>query len=290
MRIAIVGAGVAGLSSALALARDGHDVIVLERDATPLPHTPDEAFDWKRRGAPQVRHSHAFLARMRNLLRDRLPDIRDELLKAGATEVAWGDMRVPTIEDRSPKAGDEDLVMLCCRRTTFEWVLRHAALRTDRVELRDGVTVTGLQSRNGRVTGVHTSGGGIDAEFVLDATGRPSRLPDLLRDIDVHLRETRSPTGIVYLSRFYRLRDAAPNAQAFNGADLGYLKFAIFRGDNSTFSITLAYSPDDEDLRKLRDPGLFDAATNVLPATREWVAPEVAEPISGVQYMGNLIN
>src|ERR671923_1702655 len=102
MRIAIVGAGVAGLGAALALARDGNDVVVLERDATPLPHSPDEAFEWKRKGAPQVRHSHAFLARLRNLLRDRLPDVRDELLEAGATELRWDAFLPETIDDKTP--------------------------------------------------------------------------------------------------------------------------------------------------------------------------------------------
>ncbi len=81
------------------LARAGHEVVLLERDATPLPNSPDEAFDWKRRGAPQVRHSHAFLARGRNLLRDRLPDVREALLKAGVTEVAWGDFRGNELDD-----------------------------------------------------------------------------------------------------------------------------------------------------------------------------------------------
>ncbi|MGH2758147.1 MAG: NAD(P)/FAD-dependent oxidoreductase [Actinomycetota bacterium] len=296
MRVAIVGAGVAGLGSALALARDGHDVVLLERDSTPLPDTPDEAFDWKRRGAPQVRHSHAFLARMRNLLRDKLPDVRDELLSAGATEVAWGEMLPDTIEDRTPAASDEDLVMLCCRRTTFEWVLRHAIVRTERADLRDGVTVTGLLGSNGsgpvRVTGVRTSDGDVEADVVLDATGRPSRLPELLREVGVRLEETKSGTGIVYLSRFYRLREGAeaPNAQAFNGADLGYLKFAVFRGDNRSFSVTLAYGTDDAEMRLLRDRGRFDAATKAIPAIAEWVHPDVAEPISGVQYMGGLIN
>lgn len=294
MRVAIVGAGVAGLGAAVALGRDGHDVVLLERDATPLPETPDDAFDWKRRGAPQVRHSHAFLARMRNLLRDRFPDLRDELLAAGATEVAWGDMLMPTVEDRTPKAGDEDLVMLCCRRTTFEWALRHAALSTDRVELRDGVTVTGYNATNGsgpvRVTGVQTKDGDIKADVVLDATGRPSRLPEMLRDVGVALKETKSATGIVYLSRFYRLRGDPPNAQAFNGADLGYIKYAVFRGDNSTFSITLAYATDDTDMRVLRERGRFDAATKAVPAIAEWVNPDVSDSISGVQYMGGLIN
>src|SRR5881392_3614445 len=108
MRVVVVGAGVAGLGSALLFARAGHDVTLLERDATPLPHSPDEAFEWNRRGAPQVKHSHAFLARGRNLIRDRLPDVRQALFDAGATEVAWADMMPPTI-DKSPQPGDDDL-------------------------------------------------------------------------------------------------------------------------------------------------------------------------------------
>jgi flavin-dependent dehydrogenase len=130
----------------------------------------------------------------------------------------------------------------------------------------------------------------VKADVVLDATGRPSRLPTLLRDAGVELRETKSGTGIVYLSRFYRLRDGPPNAQAFNGADLGYLKFAVFRGDNRSFSVTLAYGTDDTEMRSLRDRGRFDAATNAIPLIAEWVHPDMAEPISGVEYMGGLIN
>ena len=64
---------------------------MLERDATPLPADPDAAFAWDRRGAPQVRHSHAFLARLRNLLRDRHPDVLRQLLDAGATELRFMD-------------------------------------------------------------------------------------------------------------------------------------------------------------------------------------------------------
>ncbi len=70
MRIIVVGGGIAGLGTALACARDGHEVTVLERDDTPMPPNPDAAFEWQRTGAPQVRHSHAFLARLRNLLRE----------------------------------------------------------------------------------------------------------------------------------------------------------------------------------------------------------------------------
>jgi flavin-dependent dehydrogenase len=253
-------------------------------------------FEWNRRGAPQVRHSHAFLARGRNLIRDRFPDVRTALLDAGATEVGWGDMIPDTITDRTSQPGDEDLVMLACRRTTFEWVLRRAGLSTDRVEIRDGTIVNGLIATNGSgpptVTGVRTSEGDIEADVVVDATGRPSHLIDLLSNVGVPLEETKSGTGIVYLSRFYRMRDGVtePNPMPFNGGDVGYLKFAVFRGDNRTFSVTLAYDPDDPDIAPLREKDRFDAGIRQMPAIEPWVDPDVAEPISPVHYMGGLIN
>jgi 2-polyprenyl-6-methoxyphenol hydroxylase-like FAD-dependent oxidoreductase len=296
MRVAIIGAGISGLGAAITLAHDGHDVVVCERDATPLPHSPDEAFEWNRRGAPQVRHSHAFLARGRNLLRDRLPAVRDALLDAGAYEIGWGDMPSETLDDPSPKPGDEDLVMLACRRTTFEWVLRRYALETDRVEIRDGTVVNGLSTANGngplRVTGVTTGSSNIDADVVVDATGRPSHLIDMLSNVGVPLTEDKSGTGIVYLSRFYRLREGVdlPSPLAFNGADLEYLKYAIFRSDNRTFSITLAYSPEDEQMQSLRDEQRFEAALSHIPNIALWVNADTSDPISPVHYMGGLIN
>jgi 2-polyprenyl-6-methoxyphenol hydroxylase-like FAD-dependent oxidoreductase len=285
MRAIVVGAGVSGLGAALLLARDGHDVVLFERDATPLPADPDEAFHWDRRGAPQVRHSHAFLARGRNLLRDRLPEVRDALLGAGVREVGVDDLLPETVTDRSPRPGDEDLVMLACRRTTFEWTLRKIALETHGVDLRDGVGVTGLVLDGSHVTGVRTDAGDESADLVIDATGRPSRLVSML-----DIGEDRSDTGIVYLSRFYRLRGEAPNRFPFMGADLGYLKFAVFRGDNDTFSITFAHGTDDDELRMLREPARFDAATMLIDMARIWADPDVSEPISDLHYMGGLIN
>src|SRR6476469_5743527 len=151
MRVVVIGAGVGGLGTALALSRQGHDVTVLERDRTPLPADPHEAFAWDRRGAPQVRHSHAMLARLRNLVRDRFPDVLEALYAAGATDWPLTTPLPDTIDDASPKPGDEDLVMLACRRTTFEWVLRKIALEAHGVDLRDGVGVDGLVMDGTRV-------------------------------------------------------------------------------------------------------------------------------------------
>src|SRR4051812_5539847 len=177
MQVVVVGAGVGGLGTALALSRQGHDVTVLERDTTPLPHDPDEAFEWDRRGAPQVRHSHAMLARLRNLLRDRYPDVLEALYAAGVTDWPLTVNLPPTIDDPSPQPGDDDLVMLACRRTTFEWVLRRTVLAAPHVALLDGVVVDGLLGEHGAVRGVRTDSGPFDADLVVAANGRRGDVP-----------------------------------------------------------------------------------------------------------------
>ena len=122
--IVVVGAGVAGLGSALTLAKAGHQVTVLEQDRTPFPTDPDAAFDWDRKGAPQVRHSHALLARLRNILVAEHPEVLERLLEAGATEIDFLGNLPPEMEVLAPQPGDDELVAIACRRTTFEWVLR----------------------------------------------------------------------------------------------------------------------------------------------------------------------
>ena len=306
--VAVVGAGVAGLGTALALARAGHRVVLFERDATPLPADPDAAFAWDRRGAPQVRHSHALLARLRNLLRDRYPDVLEDLLAAGATEIRFADGLPVEITDREPRPGDEDLVALACRRTTFEWVLRRKVLATDAVTLRDGVAVTRLLAERTatgpRVTGVAvrpadapaTGAHGdeeVPASMVVAALGRRSAVPVWLADLDVHPGEQVEDTGIIYLSRFYRLHDDAepPSAEGPIGGDLGYLKYAVFQGDNRTLSVTFAVDADDRELRaRLVEPAEFDHAARTLPATRPWADGAVTEAITEVHTMGGLIN
>lgn len=296
MRIVITGAGIAGLTASLYLSRAGHDVVLLERDATPLPESAAEAFTWDRRGAPQVRHPHAFLARLRNLLRDDFPDVLADLRAAGATEVAWMDAAPETLDDRTAQPGDEDLVFLASRRTTFEWVLRKAALRTERVELRDGVKATGLVvSSEGpppRVTGLETTAGRIDADLVVDAGGRHSSIVKLLDAAGVGVAEEKHPTGSVYLSRFYRLKAGAvePEQAAFTGGTLGYLGYGIFRGDNRTFSVTVVPGTDDPEIRALITPARFDATAERIPGIMRWIDPAIAEPMMDVHVMAGLVN
>ena len=51
---------------------------------------------------------------------------------------------LPEGMDRTPMPGDDDLVAIACRRTTFEWVLRHAVLAEGPAALRHGVGGRGV--------------------------------------------------------------------------------------------------------------------------------------------------
>ena len=299
VKVAVVGGGVAGLGAALALARRGHSVTVFERDDTPMPQSADEAFDWDRRGAPQVRHSHAFLARLVRLLKAEYGDIYRQLLDEGATEMPFGVDLPPTMVNFERASDDDELAMLACRRTTFEWVLRRAALVEGRVEFRTGTPVAGLVAGQlcdpPHVTGVRLADGSVaDVDLVVVATGRRSALPEWLAEIGcTPPPDVVDDTGIVYFSRFYRLADGVgyPPRTGPIGGDLGYLKYGVFVGDNRTFSVTLATPTVDRELRRmLTEPAMFDSCARQLVATAPWLDGR-AEPITdSVHAMAGLSN
>ena len=299
MHVIVVGGGVAGLGSAMVLARQGHEVTVVERDPTPMPASADEAFEWDRRGAPQVRHSHAFLARLVGLLKKDYADVYAALLREGATEMRFGDDLPPTITNFERQPDDDELAMLACRRTTFEWVLRRTAMEEGDVRFHVGTGVDGVlldrTEQPLRVTGVHLEDGSeLTADLVVVAAGRRSSLSDWLQAAGTEpVAEEVEDTGIVYFSRFYRLRDGEeyPPRTGPIGGDLGYLKYGVFVGDNQTFSVTLATPTSDDELRKrLADPATFDHCARNLVATAPWLDGR-AEPITpDVHVMAGLLN
>ncbi len=139
-QVVVVGGSVTGLGTALALTQDGHRVTVVEADSTPLLSSPAEAFEhWERRGSPQVRHSHAFLARLIQILLQKAPDLLGALVDAGAEVLDLESLLPETIEDRSPEPGDEDLALLACGRITFEWVTRRFVSRSVELDLASDV-------------------------------------------------------------------------------------------------------------------------------------------------------
>ena len=73
-RIVVCGGSVIGLTTAMMLAADGHEVTVLEADPAEVPAAGPGAWDvWRRRGVAQFRQPHSLLARFRQVCDEELP-------------------------------------------------------------------------------------------------------------------------------------------------------------------------------------------------------------------------
>ena len=299
----VLGGSVAGLATARLLARHFDRVIVLERDVRPEVDGPETAFaSWQRPGVPQFRHSHAFLARLRLVLLAHMPDVLERLRTAGVREIQLAET-VPPGMTWAPAPGDDDVVLLACRRATFEWALRESVRALPTVELREGVGAAGLTAigRDGsrpQVSGVRLDDDGVlPAALVVDASGRRSRAVQWLEALGTaRPREKSSDTGILYYTRFYRLLHGKPptGGTGLVAGDVGWVKLAIFPGDHGTFSITVGPPVDDAALKRLGDPEQFERFVGAFPTIAPWRAPGTSEPIFGrstpVLVMGQLRN
>ena len=299
----VIGGGIAGLAAARVLARHYARVVVLERDRRDPAASPEEAFDdWERPGVPQFRHSHALLARLRLLLLAHFPDVLDRLRDVGTREIGLAEAAPPGLVV-APRPDDEDVVLLACRRATFEWALRASVVGRPGIELREGSRVAGLvgaasDGARPTVTGVLLEDDRrLRATLVVDTTGRRSRAPQWLTALGAPPpRERSAPCGIFYYTRFYReRRGPVPAARpALVAGDLGWVKVALFPADAGSFSITVGAPVGDTSLRTLVDPDCFERFLGAFPTVAPWRAGRAAEPIAGpgtpVLVMGQLHN
>ena len=93
-RIIFLGGGVCGLAGGMMLARDGHEVTVLERDAVPVPELPQDAWEtWDRDGVRQFRLAHFLAPAGRAVLEEDLPEVFQDLVAAGAASLERRDQR-----------------------------------------------------------------------------------------------------------------------------------------------------------------------------------------------------
>jgi len=287
VKFVVAGGGVAGLAASLAVARSGHEAVVLERDCVDPDGAPHAAFDVERRGIPHYFQPHAFLPRGRRLLLDWAPDVLDTLLDAGADPQ---DLALKLHGSR--QRGDEDLVYLWVRRPIVEWALRRAAAAEPAVEIRAGVRVTGLltnQNEAPRAAGVAVGEGGpVRGDVVVDALGRYRCPPGWAR-------AAGEPTdsGAIYYCRYFELADGVEHLDApiLNPrGDLGYMGFNTFRGDNRTFAVILLAPGADRELRVLRHEQAWRAACSAITPLDVMTSADYARPITDVMPMGGLMN
>ena len=298
--LVIIGAGIGGLCAALFLQRQDRRLTLLERDAAPPSGGADAAFkDWNRRGVGHLRHSHAFLARLRILIKDHHPQLLAQLMDAGCRELDFERMLTDLHRARyQPSPVDADLVVLTSRRTTLELVIRRYVEALPGVTIRPDCFVAGLEMTESPgqpvdVTGVRLeSGEVITADLVVDTAGRTTGFIEDLILAGAAISETSESAGILYFTRHYRLNDGQsepPRGTAPATGDLGYLKFGVFPGDNGCFSITLCVPEIEMEMRKaIVNPMIFDAVCRQMPGLVPWIDPDRATPVSKVFGMGDL--
>jgi 2-polyprenyl-6-methoxyphenol hydroxylase-like FAD-dependent oxidoreductase len=296
LRIVIVGGGAAGSFASLLLARAGHEIVVLEQDRLELaPDVEAAAAAALRPTAPQIVQPHIVMAKCRELLLERLPDVYQGLLDAGVIEVPLETQMPATLADTAAWPGDERLTMLMTRRSTIDWVLQRAVLTEPGVTMRYGVRVVGLLAMPGtppQVTGVRTDQGDLPADLVVDASGRRSPIDRWLGEIGAEpTARWWAECGVAYFSRYYRLRPAPnppgpPTTRIIQPLD--EFLVGLWGADNRAMQLVVAPLAADRRFRTLSDPAVFTAVLRTMPTFAAWL--DAMDPFTAVYAMAGLHN
>jgi 2-polyprenyl-6-methoxyphenol hydroxylase-like FAD-dependent oxidoreductase len=295
--VVVLGAGLAGLSASLAFARNGRQVLLLERDGAAEGGDADRLFErWLRPGIAHFRQPHNFLALARQVLLEEAPDVLEAIVGLGALE-----NRQYELLPGETEPSDEAFVSICARRPVFESVLRRAVDADDNVKVEAKTRIVSLLAdewSNGgiRITGVRTGDKEIHADLIVDALGRTSSVGSWLKGLGARsMLKRRSNCGLLYYSRHFRFHDGVemphvPSLLRGPRGEIGYMAFSVFVEDNRTFAPVLMIPPWDRELRTLKSDDAYMAAALSMPALAPWVHPDQSEPITPVLPMGSLQN
>ena len=281
-RIIVVGGGIVGLGASLMLARDGHQVTVLERDPA-LPPDPEAAWEgWERRGVNQFRLLHYFQPRYRDVMDSNAPDVIAALLDAGAL-VVNPCRDAPAEVTGGFREGDERHDAVTARRPVAEAAIARVVAATDNLEVRRGVGVLGLSTGDAtaagvpHVVGVRTDGGeDLRADLVVDAAGRRSTLPAWLTNIGAQPPvEERADCGFVYYGRHFRSTDGSvPMAFGPILQEYGTVSVLTLPADNGTWGVGIVSSAKDKAMRALKNLNVWTNVIKSMPLCAHWLDGE----------------
>jgi 2-polyprenyl-6-methoxyphenol hydroxylase-like FAD-dependent oxidoreductase len=287
-RIVVIGGGFGGLTTALLLARDGHHVTVLERDAEP-PADPRTAFDtWTRRGVPQFRLPHVVMPRVREIFDAELADVNAALMAFGAHR-SNRIVELPVEMTGGVRPGDERFDVLTGRRAMVEATIAATAAAEDGIDVRRGVVVRALAPGSGRPAGVPhvtaavlATGERIPADLVVDCSGRRSTVPAMLEAMGATrpVDELGDPGFVYYCRHFHGAELPAllgPPLQHYDS-----LSFVTIPGDNHTWSVGVMSTTSDTWMRQAGDPQVWSRILRSYPLLAHWID---AEATTDVQVM-----
>jgi 2-polyprenyl-6-methoxyphenol hydroxylase-like FAD-dependent oxidoreductase len=291
--VLVIGGGVVGLSAGMLLARDGHEVTVLERDPAAPPAPLDAWSSWERRGVNQFRLLHYFLPRFRGIVEHELPEVAVALEAAGALRFnpVHG---MPEQLNGGIRPDDDRFGVLTARRPVAEAVVAATAAATDGLAVRRGVAVTGLLTGDpvaadvSHVVGVVTDRGEeIRADLVVDAGGRRSAMPDRLEAIGAaRPLDDRDDCGFVYYGRHFRSDDGSvpfafgPLLQPYDSVSILTLP-----ADNGHWGVGIVTSARDREARALREQGTWERIVRSFPLVAHWLD---GDPLTGVEVMAGI--
>jgi 2-polyprenyl-6-methoxyphenol hydroxylase-like FAD-dependent oxidoreductase len=172
VRTVIIGAGPTGLFTAIALARRGRDVVVVDRDPG-----PPERGEWHRRGVMQFQHAHSFRGQVVDALYEEMPDVLTALVSAGAS--------VATTSGQNSRAA-----ALHCRRMVFERELWRRAAAEPRLRVVTG-NVSDMLVERTRAVGVRIGSNVVNADW--SSTHRDARAASPPRCTAVVRAQTVAP-------------------------------------------------------------------------------------------------
>jgi 2-polyprenyl-6-methoxyphenol hydroxylase-like FAD-dependent oxidoreductase len=211
-RAVVVGAGMAGLPAARALADHFEDVVVLERDTLP----EDTSY---RRGTPQARHTHGLLQGGQRALSNLFPDFEEDLAAAGAVPLSVGlDLRFEQPGFDPFPNRDLGLVAYAMSRPLIELTVRRRVEQHGNITIRehcrgeelvasrDGGAVSAIRFENGDG---HSET--LTADLVVDASARGSLIFRFLECIGQPLpEETAIGVDICYATAVFAIPSDAP--------------------------------------------------------------------------------
>jgi 2-polyprenyl-6-methoxyphenol hydroxylase-like FAD-dependent oxidoreductase len=226
-RAVVLGGSIAGLTAARVLSDHADEVVIIERDDLIGLNVPDErladpaAALRPRRGVPHGTQLHILLPAGRRQLERWLPGFTEAALKAGAVLPVLGGERVYMDGERRRSSWpDPALQSICASRPLFEALVRSRVLALPNVRTLHG-RAESLVVRGNAVVGVRFVPVGAEetaeqpADFVVDCTGRSSRLADWLAQYDLPKPSIqRIPIKLNYATTTFR---RPPDQEAWLG-------------------------------------------------------------------------